>query len=158
VHDGERVHPAVAGEPGAMIVPRLDGLRVLAVDDDRDALELLHDILSAAGAGVLPADSAPAALATLEVERPDVIVADLGLPRMDGFELIARIRAHADPGVRRIPAAALTAYARSEDRARALRQGFQIHLAKPVDPSELLAAVASLGGRTGSRQEGSGSS
>ncbi len=158
VHDAERVHPAVPGAPGAMIVPRLDGLRVLAVDDDRDALELLHDILSAAGAAVLLADSAPAALAILEAHRPDVIVADLGLPRMDGFELVTRIRAHAELGVRRIPAAALTAYARSEDRARALRQGFQIHLAKPVDPSELLAAVASLGGRTGSHQETSGSS
>ena len=110
------------------------------------------------GFPVLLADSAPAALAILEAHRPDVIVADLGLPRMDGFELVTRIRAHAEPGVRRIPAAALTAYARSEDRARALRQGFQIHLAKPVDPSELLAAVASLGGRTGSHQETSGSS
>jgi CheY-like chemotaxis protein len=72
------------------------------------------------------------------------MIADLGLPRMDGFELIRQIRRHANPQVRDIPAAALTAYARSEDRTLALQAGFQLHLAKPIDPSELMAAVAAL--------------
>ena len=72
------------------------------------------------------------------------VLADLGMPGIDGFELIARIRRSRNTGVRNVPAAALTAYARSDDRIKALRQGFQIHLAKPVDPAELVAAIASL--------------
>ena len=76
--------------------------------------------------------------------RPDAVLADLGMPGIDGFELIARIRRSPNIGVRNVPAAALTAYARSDDRIKALRQGFQIHLAKPVDPAELIAAIASL--------------
>jgi CheY-like chemotaxis protein len=93
---------------------------------------------------VTTVDSAQAALDAVLVDRPDVLVADIGMPGMDGFEMIRRLRASADPDVRRIPAAALTAYARSQDRTRALQAGFQMHLAKPVDPSELVAAVVSL--------------
>jgi CheY-like chemotaxis protein len=73
-----------------------------------------------------------------------VLVVDLGMPEMDGFEFIARIRASRDPAVRDIPATALTAFARSDDRTRALRSGFEMHLAKPVDPAELVASVATL--------------
>jgi CheY-like chemotaxis protein len=76
-----------------------------------------------------------------------VLVADLGMPQMDGFELIARIRRSADAAVRDVPAAALTAYARSEDRAKALRSGFQLHLSKPIDPAELMTAIAALARR-----------
>jgi CheY-like chemotaxis protein len=83
-------------------------------------------------------------LADIAHLRPDVLIADLGMPVMDGFELITRVRAFADAGVRSVPAAALTAYARSEDRTKALRHGYQMHLAKPIDPPELVAAVASL--------------
>jgi CheY-like chemotaxis protein len=75
------------------------------------------------------------------------MVADVGMPRMDGYELISRIRRHNDPIVRNVAAAALTAHARSEDRTRALRGGFQLHLAKPIDPAELMAAVATLARR-----------
>ena len=149
----ERVHPLTRGPDVPSSLPDLEGLHVLAVDDDRDALGLVREVLEAAGARVSVADSATAAVAAVEAAMPDVIIADLGLPRIDGFELIAHLRRHVMPEVRRIPAAALTAYARSEDRARALRSGFQLHLAKPVDPSELLAAVAALAGRTGARQQ-----
>ena len=78
---------------------------------------------------------------------PDVLLADLGMPQMNGFDLIDRVRRSERPGVREIPAAALTAYARSEDRTKALRRGFQMHLAKPVDPGELMAAMAALAKR-----------
>ena len=78
---------------------------------------------------------------------PDVLLADLGMPHMNGFELIERIRHSEQSEIRGVPAAALTAFARSEDRTRALRSGFQIHLAKPIDPNELMAAIASLARR-----------
>jgi CheY-like chemotaxis protein len=78
---------------------------------------------------------------------PDVLVADLGLPQMSGFDLIDRVRRSGRPAIRALPAAALTAYARSEDRTKALRSGFQLHLAKPVDPGELMAAIAALAKR-----------
>lgn len=76
--------------------------------------------------------------------RPDALVVDLGMPQMDGFEVIRRVRGSTDPAIRNIPAAALTACARSEDRTKAPRSGFEMHLAKPVDPGELVASVATL--------------
>ena len=85
----------------------------------------------------------------MDTEPPQVLVTDLGMPRVDGFQLIAMVRGHHNPRVRRVPAAALTAYARSEDRVRALRSGFQIQLAKPIDPSELVTAVAAIANRFG---------
>src|SRR5262249_51880509 len=94
------------------------------------------------------ASSGSAALQQLVSLRPDVVVADLGMPGMDGLELISRIRAMEDQTLRDIPAAALTAFARSDDRTRALRAGFEMHLAKPVDPGELVASVATLVRRT----------
>jgi CheY-like chemotaxis protein len=124
----------------------LSGVRVLAVDDDADALALVREILETAGAQVFTASSAPVALSVLEEQSPDVLISDLGMPGMDGFELIQRVRTLTNEK-KDIPAAALTAYARSEDRARALRTGFEMHLAKPIDPSELIAAVASLARR-----------
>jgi CheY-like chemotaxis protein len=81
---------------------------------------------------------------TLAADRPDVLLADIGMVESDGFELIRRVRESGDPRVRDIPAAALTAYARAEDRMKALQAGFQMHLAKPVDPAELIIAVATL--------------
>jgi len=123
----------------------LTGTRVLAVDDEEDALGLLRVVLEAAGAEVVTMPSAAAALASLQNgAKPHVIVADLGMPEMDGFEFIARIRRFPDPAVRDIPATALTAFARSDDRTKALRSGFEMHLAKPVDPAELVASVATL--------------
>jgi CheY-like chemotaxis protein len=128
-------------------VPQLQGTRILAVDDDRDALALVREILEATGATVMTADTAHDALATLERAVPDVLLADLGMPGMTGFELIERVRGSDNPRLRAVPAAALTAYARSEDRTKALRRGFQLHLAKPVDPGELMAAMAALAAR-----------
>jgi len=122
----------------------LDGIHVLAVDDDPDSLQMLGEILEVKGARVTLAGSAPHALAHLLEITPDVIVADIGMPHMDGFALIAQVRKHANPEVQAIPAAALTAYARSEDRVRALESGFQVHLPKPIDPPVLISAVAEL--------------
>ena len=122
----------------------LNGVAVLVVDDDPDALSLLRDILERAGARVTTSDSATAALEAIECSTPDALVADIGMPHFDGFALIGRIRQSSRSAIRQLPAAALTAYARSEDRAKALRSGFQIHLAKPIDPNELVAAVFAL--------------
>ena len=80
----------------------------------------------------------------IEALRPQALVVDLGMPELDGFEFIARVRGSADAHVRDVPAAALTAFARSEDRTKALRSGFEMHLAKPVDPGELVASVLTL--------------
>ena len=122
----------------------LGGVRVLAVDDDADALGLLVDVLHASGAEVATATSAIAALEAMKTFHPQVLVADIGMPEIDGFELIRRVRVSEDPAIRDVPAAALTAFARSEDRTKALQSGFEMHLAKPVDPGELVAAVSTL--------------
>jgi PAS domain S-box-containing protein len=152
-HEGPRVHPRSGGIAGTTAVPNLDGLSVLAVDDEADALSLVSDLLQAAGARVTTARSAGDALARLDTEVPDVIVADLGMAHMDGFQFIGRVRRHSNSRVREIPAAALTAYARAEDRMRALRAGFQIHLAKPIDPAELVTTIAALAKRFVTRDD-----
>jgi len=119
------------------------------VDDDRDARDMVAEILEVAGASVTGVDSASEALDTLPRLRPDVVIADIGMPHMDGYQFVAELRQSADAALREIPVAALTAYARSEDRIKALRSGFQMHLAKPIDPAELMAAVAALARGTG---------
>lgn len=122
----------------------LTDVHVVAIDDEPDARNLLRSVLEAAGAEVVTLSTAVGALDQLAQLQPDVLVVDLGMPEMDGFEFITRVRTSSDPGVREIPAAALTAFARSEDRTKALRSGFEMHLAKPVDPGELAASVATL--------------
>lgn len=124
----------------------LAGVSVLVVDDDLDARRLIALILESSGAEVEIVPSAPAALEALARQRPDVIVSDIGLPEQDGYTFIQAVRALGDE-FRAIPALALTAFARSEDRRRALMAGFQLHLSKPVEPAELCTAVASLAGR-----------
>jgi PAS domain S-box-containing protein len=145
----ERVHPrhGEPAPPSLADLPKLSGTHVLAVDDDPDALRLLKEILEAVGATVTTATSSRAALEVVATDRPDVLVADLGMPVMDGFEFIQQLRASPNTAARNIPAAALTAYARSEDRAKALKSGFEMHLAKPIDPAELIAAVNALARR-----------
>ncbi|HVD90698.1 MAG TPA: ATP-binding protein [Vicinamibacterales bacterium] len=123
------------------------GLRILSVDDDLDALKLMRDVLEGAGATVAVAHGGKEALDALSLAVPDVMITDLGMPQMDGFELLAAVRRSPDAAVQAMPVAALTAYARSDDGTRALRAGFQMHLAKPIDPAELVAAVASLARR-----------
>jgi CheY-like chemotaxis protein len=122
----------------------LTGLEILVVDDDPDALTLMREILEAAGATVISADSGRAALDAMAKRVPHAIVSDLGMPGMDGFELLAQLRQSPVESQRNLPAAALTAYARSEDRTRSLKSGFQIYLSKPIDPRELVTAVVVL--------------
>jgi signal transduction histidine kinase/ActR/RegA family two-component response regulator len=148
VHDDPpRIHPRAAQSARKLVTPDLRDVRVLAVDDEADALNLVSEVLEAAGARVSTARSAADALRSLEADVPDVLVADLGMPVVDGFQFIDRVRRHPNAGVRDVPAAALTAYARSEDRMKALRAGFQIHLAKPIDPAELVTTIAALAKR-----------
>jgi len=150
-----RVHPRSRSSSVKLAAATLQGIHVLAVDDESDALALLCEVLEAAGARVTTAQSGQDALEKLAADVPDVVVADLGMPRMDGFEFIDRLRHQVNPRIREVPAAALTAYARSEDRMRALQAGFQIHLAKPIDPTELVTTIASLAKRVVVRNPGS---
>jgi PAS domain S-box-containing protein len=129
----------------------LAGVRVLVVDDELDARVLIRRVLESCHAEVVLADSAAAALETLERagdgERPpDVLVCDIGMPDVDGYQLLQRVRSLQGAEGKRLPAVALTAMARSEDRRRALLAGFQLHVAKPVEPVELVVAVANLAG------------
>jgi CheY-like chemotaxis protein len=121
----------------------LTGLRLLIVDDDRDSRELLRHVLTDRGAEVSSAESSAEALELIERVRPDVLVSDIGMPGEDGYALIRRIRG-SGAEFARIPAIALTAYARTEDRIRAIQAGYQVHLSKPVEPIELLAVINSV--------------
>ena len=123
----------------------LEHLRVLVVDDDGDNRSMVQASLESHDAIVLTAGSTPEALDVLTRERVDVVLTDIAMPGEDGYALICKIRASSDPTTASIPAIALTASARSEDRHLALRAGFQLHLAKPVGPDDLTAAIASLG-------------
>jgi PAS domain S-box-containing protein len=129
----------------------LDATRLLVVEDEVDTLEFLRRLLTTHGATVLTAANAGEALSLVRNESPDLLISDIGLPETDGYDLIQRVRREPSPG-RDIPAIALTAYARSEDRTRALRAGYQAHIAKPVEPNELLAMVASFVELTGARK------
>jgi signal transduction histidine kinase len=125
----------------------LAGLRVLVVEDEDDTRELLVIALEQCGAEVASAPSTAVALASFDRHPPDVLVSDLAMPDEDGFSLIRKVRSRGAAEGGNVPAAALTAYARTEDRVRALAAGFQKHLPKPIDPSDLIAAVAALAGR-----------
>jgi PAS domain S-box-containing protein len=129
--------------------PSLTEVSVLVVDDEPDARELVRRLLEDCGARVALAASTQEALDVLDRARVDVLVSDIGMPGEDGYQLIRRVRARGREGQGDIPAAALTAFARSEDRRRALQAGYQTHIAKPVEPMELVFAVASLAGMTG---------
>ncbi len=126
--------------------PSLDGLTVLVVDDEADARTLIKRVLEECGARVLLAASAAEGFEILRRERPSMIVSDIGMPGEDGYDFIRRVRKLPAAEGGRTPAAALTAFARAEDRTRALRAGYQTHVAKPVEPTELSAVVASLAG------------
>jgi signal transduction histidine kinase/ActR/RegA family two-component response regulator len=141
---------AAAARPGADAgarhdpLPMLEGVRVLLVDDDRDTLNMLAAVLTACRATIHTASSADEALEALRWFRPDVLVSDLAMPGEDGYSLIKRLRAHEGEAGGKIPAVALTAYVRVKDRTRALAAGFNMFVPKPVEPTELIAAVASL--------------
>ena len=146
--ENQRVPPVSREEAGLEDAPRLDGVRVLVVEDEADARHLLAAVLQKRGARVFMASSGQEALEVLPRERPDVLLSDIALQDMDGYELIRKVRSLPQDQGGRIPAAALTGYGRLEDRMRALSAGFQLHAAKPVEPAELVAVVASLAGKS----------
>jgi CheY-like chemotaxis protein len=122
---------------------------VLVVDDEVDTRGLLKAGIGQCGAEVVTAGSAREALAALDETQPDLLISDIGMPGEDGYELIRQVRALPAGRGGKIPAIALTAYARTEDRLRALRAGYQMHICKPVELAELVAVIASLIGRSG---------
>jgi len=129
--------------------PSLEGLRVLVVDDEPDARDLLAVVLRQRGAMVTTSDSAIAALETLNAHPFDILISDIQMPGVDGYELIRRLRAREAGRSKYIPAVALTAHVRPKDRARALAAGFQMHVSKPVSAAELVIGVGSLAGNLG---------
>ena len=124
----------------------LANVHVLVVDDEIDARNLVKTILEMAGSTVSTAATGSEAIECILAERPDVLVCDIGMPEEDGYSLIRRLRVLEERQQSALPAVALSAYARSEDRTKAILSGFQNHLAKPVEPVELLAVVSSLAG------------
>jgi CheY-like chemotaxis protein len=140
-----RVHPAAGGSVSFDCPPELRGVKVLAVDDEADARHLLTAVLEQCGAEVRTSASCAEALAVLEEFEPDVLISDIGMPGEDGYALIRKIRAwEAGRDGKAIPAVALTAYARVEDRLQALVAGYNMHIPKPVEPAELAIVIASL--------------
>ncbi len=144
---GSRVYSQADKAVGLEEGPDLTGIRVLVVDDDDDARCLVEKVLRIQGAAVKTASSAREALDVLGSEPVDVLLSDIEMPGTDGYQLIKELRLRPAQQGGSVPAAALTAYARTEDRLRALRAGFQLHLAKPVQPSELITVVGSLAAR-----------
>jgi signal transduction histidine kinase/ActR/RegA family two-component response regulator len=132
----------------AVSAPALEGLRVLVVDDEADARELLTAVLEQCDAEVHAAGSCDEALEAIRRWRPDVLVSDIGMPGQDGYELIRTIRSLDNRDGGAIPAIALTAYAREQDRHRVLSAGYQVHVPKPVEPKQLARLVARVAGRT----------
>ena len=145
--------PSMAVPPGNKATDQiafpaeLKGLRVLVVDDEPDARQLVRAVLEQGEAVVRGAASGAEALEMIRLEKPDVIVSDIGMPDSDGYDFIRKLRQLPRAEGGRIPAVALTAYARAEDRRKALLAGFQNHAAKPTDPQELVVVVANLAGR-----------
>jgi PAS domain S-box-containing protein len=145
-----RVHPAARDTLPVYDCPdRLDGLKVLVVDDEPDTRELLKVGLGQCGAEVTAVGSATEALEAITVKAPDLLISDIGMPDEDGYELIRRVRQFPAQSGGKVPAIALTAYARVEDRMQALRAGYQMHVTKPVELAELVAVAASLVRRDG---------
>ncbi|HEV7842829.1 MAG TPA: ATP-binding protein, partial [Pyrinomonadaceae bacterium] len=130
------------------VLPSLEGLRVLIVDDEPDALEFLRFVLERSRAEVAAVSSTEEALRELEHFRPDLIISDIGMPGRDGYDLVKSLRALPPERGGLLPVVALTAYARSEDETRALREGFQMHIPKPFEPGELLTVVAALSNKS----------
>jgi len=143
----QRPHSSAVVSESSSAGVRLDGLRVLVVDDEPDALDLASAVLGGAGAEVRTCASAPEALDVLRQWRADVLVSDIEMPGESGYSLIRKVRAWGGEQGGQIPAVALTAYGRAEDRARTLSAGYTVHVAKPVDPGKLTIIIASLAAR-----------
>jgi CheY-like chemotaxis protein len=140
----------MAGAPEAPTL--LHGSDVLVVDDDADGRELLSTALVRAGAWVRAVPSVAEALAEIDVRVPDVLVSDLAMPGKDGYALIRQVRSRSSERLRRLPAVAVSAHAREEDRRRALEAGYDVHIAKPIDPVEFAGVIGRLAGASQSRQ------
>lgn len=134
-------HAPPSSSPASL---RLHGLSILVVEDESDARELVESLLDRYGAEVVAVASVDEAIEWLATDAPDVIISDIGMPVRDGYELIVHVRQHGPDAQRGIPAIALTAFAQPSDRSRAAAAGFDLHLAKPVDPAVLVDAVSSL--------------
>jgi CheY-like chemotaxis protein len=143
-----RVHPAVSLEPVPVAGASLRGVRLLLVDDQADTLELFGHLLGRTGAEIETAASVPEAMAAFARRPPDVLVADVEMPGEDGYALIRRVRALDPVKGGAVPAVAVTAYGRVEDRVRLLAAGYSMHVPKPVEPAELVAVLATLARRT----------
>jgi CheY-like chemotaxis protein/anti-sigma regulatory factor (Ser/Thr protein kinase) len=128
----------------------LDGVRILVVDDDPDTRDLVTTILTRCGGEVRSSESAAEALLTFQEWHPDLLVSDIGMPQVDGYGLIRKLRKLKSKRAKLIPALALTAYATDEDRTLALSAGFQMHLAKPIEPESLVSSIAAALGRQSS--------
>jgi CheY-like chemotaxis protein len=122
---------------------------VLLVDDEADARTLISRFLTECKAEVLAVASADEGLDAIADFAPNIVISDIGMPGKDGYQFIREIRERDATSGRKTPAVALTAFARSEDRTRAMMAGYQVHISKPIEPQELLATVGSLAGRTG---------
>lgn len=146
-HEIEQMLAPGEQAPWSLPAASLAGLRVLAVDDDVDARRLIRVVLEQCGAEVATASSAAEALDAIVAFRPDVLVSDIGMPDEDGYSLINKVRLLPPEKGGDTPAVALTAYARSDDRAHSLQLGFQIHVAKPIEPDRLVFTVAQAAGR-----------
>ncbi|MEX2220542.1 MAG: chemotaxis protein CheB [Candidatus Rokuibacteriota bacterium] len=149
--DGTGVERTTVRDLATAELPGLDGVRVLVVDDEGDARDLMRSVLAQCGAQVTVTATARAALEALGQAPFDVLVSDIAMPEADGYDLIRAVRSLDGEHGGQIPALALTAYARMEDRAEALAAGYQQHAAKPIEPLDLAAAVATLAGRTAAR-------
>ncbi len=143
----ERAHPRVPTGLPPECPPALDGARILVLDDEKDSRMLVKRILEECDAIVEVAASAEEALTVLQRQQTDVVISDIGLPGTDGYQFIRSVRAMREAAGGKLPAIALTAFARSEDRRRAMLAGFDLHISKPVEPAELVAAVARLAQR-----------
>ena len=148
VNNPERLHPTISSGMPFDSAPSLDGLRVIVVDDEVDSREFIIAALEQCGAQVTGVGSAQEAIEAVSQLKADVLVSDIGMPGEDGYSLIRKVRALRAEQGGQIPAVALTAYARAEDRTKAIAQGFQMHIPKPVEPVELATVVGSLAGRT----------
>jgi len=148
----ERAHPTAGQGVPFDKLPSLEGFRILAVDDQPDTLEMIKVALTQCGAIVQTVTTAREAFEILQTWNPDLLVADIGMPGEDGYTLIGKIRALKPEQGGAIPAVALTAYARVEDRVKTLSAGYQMHVPKPVEPLELMTIIASLVRRTGKNQ------
>jgi CheY-like chemotaxis protein len=140
----DRVHPRAATKTALVLdrAPNLAGIKVLVVDDEPDTRRLLRIVLEQCGAEIRDAGSAEEGLRMAQEWKPSLVVSDIGMPGTDGYDFIQKFRDWEREHGTWVPAVALTAYARAEDRVRALSAGYQIHVAKPIDPVEFALVVA----------------